>query len=161
MATRQKGLLCPRARYYWNSLSTIVFIGLGACAAFVASSISPLFLILGFALTGGTVELLFRWRPYDRWLHNLFFPGHLNGDLRRIRLEIRDDGLHEHQGDIVSFAPWKDVVDTILEGDLLVIKLSSSQEALIPAKSFGISELNLKDVRSEIDRRRINNGRNA
>ena len=160
MTTRAKGLLCPRGRYYWNTFFPIVLFGVGAFSAFTHGG-SPLFLILGFMLTGHTVELLYRWRPYDRWLHNLFFPEHLNGDLRRIRLEIGVDGLREHQGDIVSFAPWKDVVDTILEGDLLVIKLSSSQEALIPAKSFGISELNLEDVRSEIDRRRITNDRNA
>ena len=160
MVARARGALCPRGRYYWQSTFPIIVAGLGAFSAFSCGG-SPLFLLIGFMLTGHAAELLYRWRPYDRWLNNLFFPGTLNGDQKRIRLEIADDGLHEHQGDIISFAAWNDVADTILDGDLLVIKLSSGQEALIPRKSFGISELNLEDIRNEIDRRRKPNDRSA
>ena len=154
MALRASGTLRPRGRYYWETLLPIFASGAGAFAAFRCAT-SPTFLIIAFMLAAYTVELLYRWRPYDRWLQNLFFPPHLNGDLKRIRLEIAEDGLHEHQGDIVSFAPWSGVLDTILEGDLLVIKLSSGQEAVIPRKSFGISELNLEEIRAYVDQRRI------
>ena len=160
MVARARGTLCLPGHYYWQSTFPIIVAGLGAFSAFSCGG-SPLFLLIGIMLTGYAVELIYRWRPYDHWLHNRYFSNSLEGEQKSIRLKIADDGLHEHQGDILSFAAWKDVSDTILEGDLLVIKLSSGQEALIPRKSFGVSELNLEDIRNEIDRRRNPNERSV
>ena len=42
----------------------------------------------------------------------------------------------------------------MIEGDLLVVSLSSGQEAIIPRVSPGIAEVDLEEVRGEIERRR-------
>jgi hypothetical protein len=160
MLAQARGALCPSNRYYSQITIPIIASGLGAYSAFSCDG-SPLFLLIGCMLTGHTAELLYRWRSYDRWLNSLFFPSTLKTDEKRIRLDIEDNGLHEHQGDVVAFAVWKDVVDTILDTELLVIKLSSGQEALIPRQSLGISELNLEEIRSEIERRRKQNDRSV
>ena len=157
MTAKQRGFACPRSRYYLDSLTPIILNALAAVAVFSCGSQGP-FLILGCMLLGSAAGMLWRFRLYGRWLHTAFFPKGLRSDMKRIRLEITDRGLHEHQGDIVSFAPWKDVSETFLEDDLLVIKLSSGQEAIIPRTSSGISELDLEAIRREIESRRIQNG---
>lgn len=148
---RRNPALIPRSKYYWNQFLDIAVHAICAVAMFAAGSS---FIFFGVLLTIWTFMLVSKFRTYDDWLYRLSFPGNLSSDQKRIRLELADDGMREHQGDVVAFAPWKDVTDTMIEDDLLVIFLSSRQEALIPRKSFGISELNLEEIRDGIERRR-------
>ena len=154
IAIRQNRRLRPPDSYYWEQVSDILCHAFCAFVAFRYGN-SPIIYFSGLFLTLWTFMLICKFRSYDSWLQLVCFPGHLKSDQKRIRLEIAEDGLREYQGDIVSFASWKDVSGTAIDSDLLIITLSSGQEAIIPRVSFGISELNLEEVRSEIDRRCI------
>lgn len=134
-------------------------IGTHGMCAFIALSYGerPLVVFAGIILAAWTFMLICKFRSYDVWLRNAYFPKGLSSEQKRIRLELAEDGIREHQGDVVSFAPWKDVSATMIEEDMLVITLSSRQEALVPRISDGISELNLEKIRDEIERRRTLN----
>ncbi len=153
VAGRERCDRSSRGTYYFEWLCAI---GLPAFCAFVAFRYgnAPIIYISGLILGIQAFKRICLFRSFDTKLHDNCHPGHLSGEQKRIRLEIADEGIREHQGDIVSFAPWKDVTGTMIEGDLLVISVSSGQEAIIPRVSPGISEVNLEEVRGEIERRR-------
>ena len=153
LASIQRYSQTSRQNYYFEWL---LAIGVPAFSVFVAfrSGEALIIHVAGFILALQTLKQACGFRPFDRSVRKAFFPAHLSAEQKRIRLDISDDGIREHQGDIVSFAPWKDVTGTMIEGDLLVISLSSGQEAIIPHVSPGIAEVDLEEVRGEIERRR-------
>ena len=153
VAGRERGDRSTRATYYFEWLCAI---GLPAFCAFVAFRYgnAPIIHISGLILSIQAFRRICVFRTFDTKLFENCHHSHLSAEQKRIHLEIADDGIREHQGGIVSFAPWKDVTGTMIEGDLLVISLSSGQEAIIPRVSPGIAEVDLKEVRGEIERRR-------
>ena len=56
--------------------------------------------------------------------------------------------MEEKSGGVTSFAPWSSVTEAGLLGDLLVIRLSGKQEAVIPRISPPYSPLNMEEIRS-------------
>jgi hypothetical protein len=160
MEHRRRGLVCTRSTYYRETALPVVLAGLAAYAAYLGAE-SPFLLLIALGFTGITTALIYRWRSYDRWLHSTYFPPHLDRKQKLITLEIADDGLHEQHGDIVSFAPWHAVTGTAIQEDLLIIKLSNGHEAVLPRQSSGLPDLNLDEIRNEIDRRRMPNERSA
>lgn len=151
---RQRGEIYSKRRYYFSAIWPIILIGLGAISAFsaVSSGGSLLFLLMGFILAIEAIKSVVRTKSHARVLEDLYFPRHLGRDQIRVRLEISNTGIRECQGEVVLSAGWRDVVSTNLEQELLIITLRGFQQIIIPRSSFGISELDLEDIRNEVER---------
>ncbi len=152
--TRDHNSICSRGSYYWQISVPIIASVLGAFAA-LSSSGSPFHVLIAIFLIGYTAHLLFQWKKYSRWIDDAFFPTHRTSDERKIILDLAADGLRERQGDVIAFAPWKDVVRSEITDDLLIIYLSSDQEAIIPRRSLNLPAVDLEAIQAEIEKRRL------
>ena len=153
---RRNGELYSRRYYYFLTAWPIVWIGLGAFSAFSALSLggSMFFLLIGLILGILMLKSLVKIRSYGRALEETYFPRYLDRDQTKFLLEISNEGIREYQGSIVLSAAWRDVVSTSLEDDLLIISLKGLRRIIIPRTSFGVSDLELVNVRNEIEQLR-------
>lgn len=150
---RDRNWICSRGTYYWQISVPIIASALGTFAA-LSSRESPFHVVIAIFLIGYTAHLLFQWKRYSRWIDETYFSARYTSDERKIVLKIAADGLREHQGDVTAFAPWKDVVSSEIKDDLLIIHLSSDQEAIIPRKSLNLPPVDLEAIQAEIEKRR-------
>ena len=89
-------------------------------------------------------------KPYDRLYREICYPAGTDGTTMPVTLHLARDGMKEEVMGVSSFAPWGSVVDAVIMEDLLMIRLSSKQQALIPRRPVGMPELNLEEIRDHI-----------
>lgn len=74
---------------------------------------------------------------------------------KTIKLVVSDDGLHETDGQIESFAPWASVESFVQHEDFLGIKLKSDQWALILTSTLSPTSPPIETLVSHLEERKI------
>ncbi len=151
-----RGDVKSRSRYYYVSVFPVLSFMFGAIAAFMTVGLggSPLFLIVGLLLTGATLRGFFDFKPYSRAIEDTFFPRNTDRTPETVRLAFSREGLMECQGLITLSVPWSEVLSSSATEDYLVIRLRGLRRVLVPKCSQGFGELNLEEVRQEVNRYR-------
>jgi hypothetical protein len=116
---------------HYNSLAFwSVLLLLTSYAAFRADQV---YLMCAVVLLGGWS--LIRSLPFSRRYWASVEESLSTRPETRIRLEVREDGLHETEDGIQSFVPWSSVKSFTILGDRLFVELSASLWAIIPRGS--------------------------
>ncbi len=119
-----------RSRHYQSVALWSGLLALASCVAFQSGSIFLMCLLLalaGWALLGSLSYSRRYWAAVERSLAH-----HAE---TQVRLELREDGLHETVEGIESVVPWTSVRSFTLHRDTAFIALSAGLWAIVPRMS--------------------------
>lgn len=75
---------------------------------------------------------------------------------KRVRLEVRDDGLHETAEGVQSFAPWSAIIGYSLFGGVLFVELAGRLWAMILERTLSTSSPQLAHLVKNLQEHGVN-----
>ena len=139
-----------RSAHYRSVAFWVGVVLLGSYAAFSANQIFLMCLLLvigGWTLAQSVPYSRRYWAAVERSLSNR--PETL------IRLEVREDGLHESAEGIESFVPWSSVKGFTTHRDTVFIELTAGLWAIVPSNSVRPDKKAVEDLLSVLRGRGI------
>ena len=124
--------------------SVAFWAGILLLAAYISLRADQIFFMCLLLAAGGWS--LIRSLPYSRAYWAAMERSLSQRPETQIRLEVRDDGLHETVEGIESFAPWTSVKSFTLYRDRLFIELAASLWAIVPRGSVSPTPTAMDDL---------------
>lgn len=135
-------------RYYYYS-GYVTWLALWAYSFYVTvASLQSIFVACVLVVL---LSLQFRhFSFFDSYLRQHFLNASRSTTTKEVELHLDERGLTDTENGIVSFAPWGSVDNAEIRGDLLLIRLSSGQYAVIPRATLEPPNITLEQVLNEV-----------
>lgn len=121
--------------------------------AMVISVIYVASIIPVLILAGLFIFQLRQFLPFDSHLQRLFLERYGASVVKELELRVDSGGLTESEGDVIFFAPWSCVQRAWIHDDLLLIRVKSGQNIVVPRHSLEPQEITLEAVLDDISPR--------
>jgi hypothetical protein len=135
-----------RRSYYYSRGLWLLLWGYGIVTTiwFVPSTLAAVVLVV-FLLCQ-----LHQLSRFETHLQRLFLERYRSAPIKELELRVDESGITEAEGDVLFSAPWRGVQDARIDQDLLLIRIVSGHNVVVPRHSLEPGNLTLELLLEEI-----------